>query len=562
MKNSISILILFCVAFLNAQQKRVINALENTPAEEIFIHYNASTFLPGESLRYKLYNLIEKDHHLSGVSKVAYVQLFNANGEPVFSHILELEDGTGYSDFLIPSSLPTGVYTLVGYTQWMKNFDYAGMFRENILVLNPYLKESDGNVKINRETETETVSQSIPSFKNGSSFKIQLNKEVYGSREKVSVKLEDPDEFLNSSALSISVRKEETPLVNMASTGNYEFSNPADFNFKVLPEVRGRQLKGEVLSENGEPLSSKIKMALSVPGNTSAFRVFETSEDGSFDYQLDGPVSYREAFIEILNKDADFQVKLDSIIPELSIAKPEMIEIPGDYIDQLEEKSLHNQIQQSYRNVFADSVIPFNKNQPFFGNRGEVYHLDDYTRFSTMQETFVEIIPFTSFKKKGDGYEASVYSKNFETDFGDAPLVLIDGIMISSHDYLYNFDSMKIEDIIVLRDKYYFGAKTFQGVIAIKTKDGNEGVTYSANKVRLRPSEPGKNYATPDYSMMNKETSSRIPDYRYQLYWSPELKSDSIEFYTSDVAGKYSIKIEGFRENGKPISLEKTFEVK
>ncbi|WP_348797951.1 hypothetical protein [Flavobacterium adhaerens] len=70
-------------------------------------------------------------------------------------------------------------------------------------------------------------------------------------------------------------------------------------------------------------------------------------------------------------------------------------------------------------------------------------------------------------------------------------------------------------------------------------------------------------YFTPDYK--DKSKNERIPDYRYQLLWIPQLNlpetKTPLSFYTSDVTGKFEINIEGFTENGIPISLTDTFEV-
>jgi len=52
----------------------------------------------------------------------------------------------------------------------------------------------------------------------------------------------------------------------------------------------------------------------------------------------------------------------------------------------------------------------------------------------------------------------------------------------------------------------------------------------------------------------------RIPDYRIQLLWLPNLeissKTNEINFFTSDVNGTFEISLEGFTNNGDPVSLK------
>ncbi|MEM7381449.1 MAG: hypothetical protein AAF361_09685, partial [Bacteroidota bacterium] len=80
----------------------------------------------------------------------------------------------------------------------------------------------------------------------------------------------------------------------------------------------------------------------------------------------------------------------------------------------------------------------------------------------------------------------------------------------------------------------------------------------------LKPS-PEKEYYKPEYSAENSVASSRIPDFRTQLLWEPRVVVQGpeipIPFYTSDVAGSYEIRLEGYTSYGKPISLQKIFTV-
>ena len=80
---------------------------------------------------------------------------------------------------------------------------------------------------------------------------------------------------------------------------------------------------------------------------------------------------------------------------------------------------------------------------------------------------------------------------------------------------------------------------------------------------KLPPLIKQKQYYRPDYS--NKEVQARIPDYRIQLFWEPNVQfsggSYSTTFYTSDVSGTYEISIEGFSEEGNYILSKDFFKV-
>ena len=67
--------------------------------------------------------------------------------------------------------------------------------------------------------------------------------------------------------------------------------------------------------------------------------------------------------------------------------------------------------------------------------------------------------------------------------------------------------------------------------------------------------------------IMKQTVSSRIPDFRNLLYWTPSLSlapsgKGKVEFYTSDLIGKYAVVVQGISTDGKSGSQMLTFEVK
>ena len=76
--------------------------------------------------------------------------------------------------------------------------------------------------------------------------------------------------------------------------------------------------------------------------------------------------------------------------------------------------------------------------------------------------------------------------------------------------------------------------------------------------------EPFKSYYVQKYIDSESNTYKRVPDFRNQLLWSSSLdlqKEKTIEFYTSDVPGRYEVALIGFTSNGKPVEIKKYFDV-
>jgi len=94
---------------------------ESLPTESVFIHFNSSVLLVGEYLYYKLYCLNTDKDQFSSLSKLGYVEMISQTGEVVFKHKIVLKDGLGYGDFFIPTTVNSGSFKLIGYTNWMRN---------------------------------------------------------------------------------------------------------------------------------------------------------------------------------------------------------------------------------------------------------------------------------------------------------------------------------------------------------------------------------------------------------------------------------------------------------
>jgi uncharacterized protein YfaS (alpha-2-macroglobulin family) len=64
-----------------------------------------------------------------------------------------------------------------------------------------------------------------------------------------------------------------------------------------------------------------------------------------------------------------------------------------------------------------------------------------------------------------------------------------------------------------------------------------------------------------------EQMSSRMPDFRSVLYWSPNIHTDSqgkaqIDFFTSDMKGKYIVVLQGIAADGRVGENLVSFEVK
>lgn len=104
--------------------------------EKLFLHLDRPFYAAGETMWFKVYAADGSFNKPLDLSRVAYVEVLNAEQRPVLQGKIGLADGTGQGSFLLPPSLASGRYTVRAYTNWMKNFDPEYYFQQTITLVN------------------------------------------------------------------------------------------------------------------------------------------------------------------------------------------------------------------------------------------------------------------------------------------------------------------------------------------------------------------------------------------------------------------------------------------
>ncbi|WP_298546273.1 hypothetical protein [uncultured Aquimarina sp.] len=551
------------------------------PQEKVFVHYNSSLLFSGEYFYYRVYCFNAKTDALSTISKVAYLMLLDEDQKAVFKHKIELDKGLGQGDFFVPVSIPSGNYKLVGYTQWMLN-ETSRFFQADISILNPY--QGNQNKILSADTPQDSLTNAQIEVLKGSELtkvsaenaktdlKISTDTKSYEKRSLVKLTIENTQLNTMGGNYSISVRKTDPfakALPVRAKDFSVMYSNGVKSSTKsvgasvFLPEMRGELIYGKILSKEAAFSVSEQSVGLSIPGKMSDMKVVLTDGTGNFVFNVNNRNDRDEVLIQVLGKDRENYTVQIFEIPEV---KPQNLDfyqfkISPSLKDEIIKRSVHNQIDNVFYSVKPDTLQALKKAFPFHGTEIETYVLDDYTRFGTVKETLVEVVENVWAKKNelGNevfavrGYYPTVKKQNFSS------LLVVDGIFVQDQESIINYDARKIKSISFIRDRYYLGTQIFEGVVIIETIEGDylNSINNSA-KITLSSLQTNKKYFRQKY---DDDTSyNRIPDFRNQLLWQPNVKmtkgKSSIEFYTSDVVGDFEICLEGFKDNGFPVSIK------
>jgi len=563
----------------------VVFSQESTPIyyqkvlkERIFVHYNTSFALSGESLLYKVYCIRDRTNQLSTLSKVAYIELIDARGKRVFKNKLRLDNGVSNGSFNIPNTTASGNYKLIAYTEWMRNEGTDYFFKGTISIINTIQKNQGFNVKSTVKSKMPIVASSqanstlndIKEVKD--QFKLVLKQQEYAKRQKVQLNVEGLDKSALLGNYSVSVRKVNTFKKGVKPTSKtYVFNYPNNTiapksKAHFLPEFKGDLLKGIVLhKETGIPVSN-VRIALSVPNKKFKFRFATTDKKGVFEFMFKTAHEDSEAVVQILDvkKEMYKLVMVDQESLKYEGLTFNEIEITPKGKEELLAYNIQNQIEKSYATSKQKTKLKTLTDDLF--NKSSTYLLDDYNRFATVKETVIEIVKSVRIINRNGKYKFFVRNSDRFDEVKELPLVIMDGVFIQNHDEIMDFNASKVKSISVVREKYVYESYIFQGIIFIETFKGdykNDEISDYMKNVQFDVPSNNNGFYKQQYL---DASFDRIPDYRRQLAWLPMLnlqaEENKVDFYTSDIVGDFEISLEGFTQKGIPVSLKEFFSVK
>ncbi len=423
-----------------------------------------------------------------------------------------------------------------------------------------------------------------------------IEKSQYKTRNKVIIALKLKDSL--SAGVSVSVRKLEKnhhhnnqPISNYFSGNEIIIGNSLDSlivfddlmllrrtkyeasdiksnkNIKYLPEVRGNLFTGKV-TKNDSVLTKATNVYLSVPSKQFLFFISKTDTAGRFFFNTDQIYSDNSSEVVLqVNPETCPNCKI-SLEPEgldsYTTFKPEVLEINPSSRSIIEKRSIWSQIENAYYIQKKDSINKKQITSRFYGKPDKVYRLDDYVRFSTMEDIFIEYILEVIAIKEKKGFKVRVMNLRKYERFVESPLILIDGIPVFDQQQLMKYDPRSIDRIEVIGRRYFYGPLEFQGIISVYTNDGDGKSVAVPRSDKIIPLEAKRKYYAPNDINQSKNLD-RVPDYRTQLFWNPNVLlngiEQSLEFFTSDIEGAYEIVLEGVTKRGTPIYHSEILEV-
>lgn len=391
-----------------------------------------------------------------------------------------------------------------------------------------------------------------------------LNSELKGN-------IEQPDYYLNNNTAEANEAVDNLLLTQGWSAYKLtEILHPASSAFKFVPEYQGHIISAKLLNpQTGRP-QKDVYVTLGVPGKRVQFYAASSDSTGHFVFNTQNFYGANELVVQ-----PAFQS--DSLL-KIEVANPftdrypqggfPALHLTKNYRNLLQNYSIGTQAQNIYQ---GDRIRPF-YNPPidsaaFYGPPKKVYMLDDYTRFTTMEEVLREYVHEVLVSRSQNKFHFKL-TNGVDVQQQD-PLVLLDGIPVHDMDKVIAIDPLKIKRLEVVPDRYYLRPLVNAGILSF-TSYKNDLAGYEIDPHALVVDYEGmqlnRDFFSPLYDSP-EQTANHLPDLRNVLYWQPNVVTDrngkaSVSFYTSDMTGSYKGVLQGITANGLAGGATFTIEVK
>ena len=339
-----------------------------------------------------------------------------------------------------------------------------------------------------------------------------------------------------------------------------------------LPEINGQLLRVRLTDKaTGAPVPD-VSTYVTAPSRTGRFYQARTQANGLAQIELTNFRGLHELVVQT-SSPRDSLYRLEILSPYSARFAAAPLAPPGispQLTAPITERHIQVQVQKAGFGLLPlAGKLAAPDTSSFFGKPDERYVLDDFTRFKVMEEVLREYVPGVLVRKHKDGFHLMTLDRTGHKIFDNNPLVLLDGLPIFDMNRVLALDPLKIRQLDVLTRRYFQGSQSYEGVVSFTTYKGDlGGMTPPKNALleEYEGTQTQREFFAPRYET-SQQQQSRRPDLRGLLYWNPALQlaagtAQTLDFYTSDQAGRYLVVVQGLGANGQPGTAKTVLEVK
>lgn len=371
--------------------------------------------------------------------------------------------------------------------------------------------------------------------------------------------IESPDYYLGTDNQEANDALDNLMLAQGWTQFNWdEIQHVKKNSLRYLPEHNGHIVTGNIsLSTNKNP-SVNTLVFLSIPGPHPQLFSTKSDSSGFLQFFTSDFFGQNEIFFQASDPDeSNYHLEIASPFADQFSSKRVLpFILNSSWLNNLNTRSINMQVENIFNGQEFKQFYNSRKDSlPFYQTPGKSYLLDNYTRFTTVEEVLREYVSSIVITKHQGKFNIKMF--NGENLLPGKPTILLDGVPVFDPDKLFSMDPLKIKKLDVVTSNYLLGPAIFNGILSFATYKGDlSGFELDPKTLILDYDglQLERKFYSPVYDTETAYKSS-IPDFRTSLYWNPSVNTDSegkinLSFYTGDKPGKYTGVIEGISADG------------
>ncbi len=552
-------------------------------SEKLYMQTDREIYIAGDYLFFKLYVVDSTTLKLTNKSKIAYISLRNEHSTNIINLHVKLKNGMAYGSIYLSDTLSSGYYQLLSFTNCIRNSNESIYFKRELFIANRFdqelnklavgkitrpdiSKDDTAKVKITPNTSYELNTPGL--------VKITTDKTNYHNREKITFKIATKG-TINSAdltELSVSVIKAAPQTLNgvnitdlLNKNSNYESLKDIrkiKFPNQFLPEIHGQILQGYIQGATDGKKIPNSCIFLSAKDSVTNLQYTYTDSSGMFRFLLDDYYDNKILNIKVTDANQKVNILFDDKFDFNSGFLIKGFQDTSQLRNFILECQNITDINKVYKTKLyvEDTIHYFNKlwYGHVYNSPDVILYPSDYVSLPNLFEISKELIPSLRIRKKDGRYVCNFFNSQINDFMSGSPLIFLDGVLIDDINQIINLNSDQIKGIEYLSKPWALGRMYLDGILSVYTKKHEIDNVQNLNNVRIVAGTTL--HSGTFHSDFNDKghKENYYPDFRSLLYWNPsiELQANSekiFEFITSDLNGRYIIKVEGLTSDGKPI---------
>ena len=548
------------------------DAYKDLPQERIYLQTDKPYYAAGDTVWLRAHLMDAETNEPVSRSRFVYVELHDQEADTLMQRMMVRcdEDGVFANALLLPKDIRGGVYTLVAYTQWMRNFPAEQFCYQPLTVVGGgrvrghriptelmALHDAQVSIRGNAATERAPITFDIDvRDKNGNPLH-----GIY-ALSVTDYDVVQPDSVFGDIRQSL-LRQQHGHNLDTARSITHPYQEQQFITGRVKGTLDQRVKNPHLLvvnSRTGQHWEFEL-------GDSTRFALAVDNPEGTT-FQLEGTRrSGRTTFVEL---------QIDSLtFPKVTL--PHYTLTKGTDLAAFRAQAQTQQMYNRESHIELPEVEKVGKKRkPLKNNimsleapRGFQEEDPRIERAANMQQLLTSL-GMRAVYRDGEAY--------ITTPDNAGVKIFVDNIVETDHDYVINLLPTDIKSIEYFTPNNsingFFGVRPVSysgkvpGVLFVFLKDGSEIVKARAkNRLSLASVQQlGYRWPVEFYSPQYTDKSQKTrPDHRTTLYWNPKVKTDaegkaSVKFYASDISKRYLVTLEGVSDDGTIVHQQQIIE--